>query len=56
MDNSVSINRKDFLAMLKPLKRFAKKKQAGDAVLSMEGGDLVVSLVGISTGAPATGN
>jgi hypothetical protein len=42
--------------MLKPLKRFAKKKQAGDAVLSMEGGDFVISLVGISTGAPATGN
>ncbi len=37
MDNSVQINLADFLEMLKTLKRFARKKQAGDAVLSMEG-------------------
>lgn len=55
MDNRISIKREDFLAMLKPLKRFVKKKQAEDALLSMEGGDLVISLPGISTGAPATG-
>jgi len=56
LEQSLLINREDFLTMLKPLKRFAKKKQAGDAVLSMDGGDFVISLVGISTGAPATGN
>ncbi|MFZ0928388.1 MAG: hypothetical protein WAN11_07295 [Syntrophobacteraceae bacterium] len=56
VDKSVLINREDFLAMLEPLKRFAKKKQVGDAALSMEDGDLVISFVGISTGAPATGN
>ncbi len=56
MDNSVLINREDFLTMLKPLKRFARRKQKEDAVLSMEGNDLFISLVGLSTGAPASGN
>jgi hypothetical protein len=54
MDNSILIKRGDFLTMLKPLKRFAKKK-AEEAVLSMEGGDFYISLIGITTGAPATG-
>ncbi|MGC8494642.1 MAG: hypothetical protein ACP5SH_23205, partial [Syntrophobacteraceae bacterium] len=56
MDNSISIKREDFLAMLKPLKHFAKKKQAADAVLSMKGRDFVISFDGISTGGPAIGN
>ena len=56
MDNSILIKRKDFLAMLKPLKRFARKKKEEEAILSMEGGEFYISLIGITTGAPATGN
>jgi hypothetical protein len=56
MDNNVLISREDFLMMLKPLKRFARRKQVEDAILSMEGGELVIALVGFSSGAPVTGN
>jgi len=54
MDNSILIKREDFLVMLKPLKRFARKK-AEDAVLYMEGSDFYISLIGIKSGASATG-
>ncbi|PIP43271.1 MAG: hypothetical protein COZ12_05870 [Deltaproteobacteria bacterium CG_4_10_14_3_um_filter_60_8] len=56
MDNDVLINRKDFLMMLKPIKRFASRKQAEDAVLSLEGGNFMITLVGLSSGASVSGN
>lgn len=51
MDNNVLIKREDFLTMLKPLKRFARKKKLEEAVLSREGDDLYISLIGIATSA-----
>ena len=56
VDNSISIKREDSLAMLTPPKRFTRKKETGDAALTMEGCEFVISLSGVSTGTPATGN
>lgn len=49
MAHDVSMERAAFLEAMKPLKSLVKMKDLAEAVLSMEGEDLTIALVGVAT-------
>lgn len=55
MQNTVSVSRESFLQAMKPLRRFVKRKDPGEAIISMEAEELSISALGVSTGMPAFG-
>lgn len=52
---AVTVARESFLAAMRPLRRFVKRKDPGEAIISMEGEDLFISAMGVSTAMPAVG-
>jgi hypothetical protein len=55
MAHDISMERADFLEALKPLKSLVKAKELAEAVLSMEGENLTIALVGVATYVRARG-
>jgi hypothetical protein len=55
MTFAVTIPRSDFLEGLKPLKKYVKPTETGDGLITMEEGQLVVSVVSIRVRFPAEG-
>lgn len=56
MPNSVMIRRRDLVDALRPFKRLSAKSHKEDAVLFMDGSDLVISVVGVASGIEVDGS
>lgn len=55
MPNSIEIRRAALLEALRPFKRLSAKAHKEDALLFMDGADLIISAVGLSSGVTVTG-
>lgn len=52
---AVTVSRESFLAAVRPLRKFVKRKDPGEAIISMEGEDLSIAAMGVATAMPAAG-